>query len=175
MTEIDEKLKRVYEIETVGEVSKKFHLRILMDIGREFTHEDKMAIQDCANKLQESIYEQTCKLSPKLKEEAEKEREEIINCFQGRIIFVEEIPNGYSNSGYSKMFPWFKVTTKYGHIKIGWRKRVIEIDWSESALAATSKELFSDEDVTKGDQYIHAWGYEKAKEYLNKLLNDEKV
>jgi len=31
--------------------------------------------------------------------------------------------------------------------------------------------LFPNEDVTKESRMIHAWGYEKAKEYVDVLMN----
>jgi hypothetical protein len=62
------------------------------------------------------------------------------------------------------------VTTSRGVIKIGWRSRVINIDWSESDIKGLAKELFPNENVTKEDQYIHAWGYDKAKEYISVLM-----
>lgn len=53
-------------------------------------------------------------------------------------------------------------------ITIGWRKRVINIDWEESGKDLSG--LFESEDVTKGAGHIHAWGYDKATEYLAKIL-----
>lgn len=74
--------------------------------------------------------------------------------------------------------PWFNVKTEFGNIKIGWRKRVINIDWGSPTVTVRSKllhknisSLFKDEDVTKGNDYIHAWGWEKAQEYLTKIYN----
>jgi len=80
--------------------------------------------------------------------------------------------------------PWFNVNTEFGTIKIGWRKRVINIDWDspESSVIKTMNArgkflqkkilpLFEDENVTKGDSGIHAWGWEKAQEYLTKIYN----
>jgi hypothetical protein len=65
--------------------------------------------------------------------------------------------------------PWYLAQVGEGAVlKIGWRKRVIHIDWS-----ATQKDLsllFEGEDVTKSRSYIHAWGYEKAAAYLAKLV-----
>jgi len=61
--------------------------------------------------------------------------------------------------------PWFNVKTVFGVIKIGWRKRVINIDYS----AVNSDPDFSSEEVTKGNRTIHAWSYEKAQEYLQKI------
>jgi len=74
--------------------------------------------------------------------------------------------------------PWFNVNTEFGTITIGWRKRVINIDWSkvEEASQACGEfpkpniiSLFADEDVTKGQAYIHAWGWEKAQDYLSRI------
>ena len=55
-------------------------------------------------------------------------------------------------------------------IKIGWRKRVIEIDWKDSLNKEYSADLFPDEEVTKYDHYIHAWSIEDAKRYIEKVL-----
>ena len=65
------------------------------------------------------------------------------------------------------------VTTQKGRIKLGWRKRVINIDWSESDIDLDGNEIFKDERVTTGDKYVHAWSYEKAIEYLTKLNSGE--
>ena len=173
MSTTEKELTKVYEVETIGEISKKFHMRIFIGINREFTDADKNAISDCATKLQEAISEQTYRLNPELQQNVIKDREEILACFAGNDIFVEEIPNDYSNSSYSKMFPWFVVTTKKGRIKIGWRKRVINIDWSDSIINKRGDELFAGEkdDTTVCEKSIHAWGYEKATEYIKVLLN----
>lgn len=84
-------------------------------------------------------------------------------------IFMQEIPNEYwGNAYYAWRYPWFIVTTTIGHIKIGSRKRVINIDWKDSIVKIKGTELSSD-DVTRGDTYIHAWSDEKAVEYLKAL------
>ena len=92
-------------------------------------------------------------------------------------IYIEEIPNEYTTEGWET--PWALVTTSFGHIKIGWRKRVLLIDWSRTRIEKSGAELFPNETVTKGGgageykreqySYIHAWGYEKAVEYLKCL------
>jgi hypothetical protein len=62
---------------------------------------------------------------------------------------------------------WFYAYAEVIPLLIGWRKRVIEIDWSawETDLSA----LFKKEDVTKGPHHIHAWSEEKAIEYLIRI------
>lgn len=79
------------------------------------------------------------------------------------------IPNGYSSS-YNR--PWFLVHTPYGPIKIGWRKRVISIHWdkAEGLADKDGNKLFVDEGTTKGEKMVHAWGKEKAIEYLKALM-----
>lgn len=86
-------------------------------------------------------------------------------------IFIEEIPNGYCSSYCCKHLPWFNIVTSVGQFQIGWRKRVLYIDWSRIANAKLARELFPDEDVTKGDRYIHAWGLAKAQEYIDTIMH----
>ena len=99
-----------------------------------------------------------------------KENERLIEDVFDNPIFVEEIPNEYCNRWYCKHLPWFIVTTKIGRIKIGWRKRVINIDWSDSINQIKAEKLFPNEDVTKFERTIHAWSEVKAKEYINRIL-----
>ena len=67
-----------------------------------------------------------------------------------------------------KCGPWFLFQTPLGVLKMGWRKRVINIDWSKAKNTFQKTELFTD-DVTKGSTFIHAWGRDKAVEYLKIL------
>ena len=108
---------------------------------------------------------------PKTKKEI-KENKKLIELFNDPI-YVEEIPNGYCDRYCCRHLPWFVVTTKIGRIEIGWRKRVINIDWKDTIQNKTAEELFPDENVTKFERTIHAWSEEKAKEYLDKIIGGE--
>ena len=146
-------------------------LEILLDIGRELTDTDNRNIRECVDKLLEKLREETVRLDPKTKEDYENTKARILQLFGNRSIFVEEIPNGYCPCAEcNQTSPWFIVTTAKGKIKIGWRKRVINIDWSDSLIKEDAKTLFPDEDVTRWETGIHAWGYEKAKEYIDIIL-----
>lgn len=82
----------------------------------------------------------------------------------GFTLFVmNAIPNEYCSC--DRCPPWFRVQTIYGDIKMGWRKRVINIEWDFKV----PMELFKAEDVTKWESGIHAWGYDAAKKYLESL------
>jgi hypothetical protein len=64
--------------------------------------------------------------------------------------------------------PWYLAQVGDGPVfKIGWRKSVINIDWSASGKSIP--DLTAD-DVTKAGDHVHAHGYEKAAEYLAKLV-----
>ncbi|HRY60067.1 MAG TPA: hypothetical protein P5096_01670 [Patescibacteria group bacterium] len=99
------------------------------------------------------------------------------NCF--REVFEEAgfgniemtvVRNEYCSCSYCD--PWFEISTELGIVKIGWRKRVINIDCSsiiKNGAKLNLEKLFTKEDVTKDNDYIHAWGYEKATEYLRQI------
>lgn len=89
-------------------------------------------------------------------------------------IFVEELPNGYCSDYCYAHLPWFKVTTKIGHFIIGWRKRIISIDWGQTVGTKTAEELFGDEDVTLGGKMIHAWSLENAQRYIDTIMGNIK-
>lgn len=65
--------------------------------------------------------------------------------------------------------PWFMVETSKGRLKIGWRKRVINIDWSGMSLDVKGVQVVSTADVTYGPTYAHAWGGEEAVNVLRLL------
>ena len=160
----------VYTYQSVGNYGKT-DLEILLDIGRPLTDNDKWALHQCVEDLTKKLNAETLRLRPETKEEYEKTKRELLGLFDGRMIHAKEIPNEYCDCSLcNQTSPWFKVTTTRGIIKLGWRKRVIAIDWSDINPKKGANELFPDEDVTKGDWDIHAWGYEKAKEYIDKIL-----
>lgn len=77
--------------------------------------------------------------------------------------------NGYDSDHND---PWFRIEFKNStgshEITIGWRRSVINIDWSKSNKDLLS--LFENEDVTKADSFIHAHSRKKATEYLTKII-----
>jgi hypothetical protein len=99
-----------------------------------------------------------------MKAKGEAETAELIACFEGPI-YVEKIHNGY-DPDYFVHNPWLIVTTTVGRFTIGWRKRVIHLEWGDVPGAGKGSDLFPDESTTTGDHYIHAWSIEKAKEYV---------
>lgn len=61
--------------------------------------------------------------------------------------------------------PWWLVITEFGPIEIGWRKRVISIDWQDTAARIE----VTNDDVTKDKTMVHACSYVKALQYLTTL------
>lgn len=60
---------------------------------------------------------------------------------------------------------WWFIKTKYGWVKIGWRKRVISIEWEDTPI----RKIITSDDVTKDQTYVHAWSEEDALKYLKAL------
>lgn len=80
-------------------------------------------------------------------------------------ITLDAVPNRYGEAEYGG--PWFEVSTSVGKILIGWRRRVINIDWS--ATGQRLLHLFDDVEDTKDHTYIHAWRSEQVIDYLRRI------
>lgn len=139
--------------------------------------------------VEELLSEQAKRLDPATWEREAKTKADFEKAFADAglgPVFMEPIPNEYWSSAIGD--PWYNVATPIGYIKIGWRKRVINIDWARTVLMSLLKDKYSSEprppggeellpDVIKsgetttlGDYYVHAYGYEKATKYLKAMF-----
>lgn len=83
------------------------------------------------------------------------------------VLNTHELPNGYwpDNIHYAEIrgrHPWYLFMTPFGAVKIGWRKRVMSISWTDTKVGLQVTE----DDVTKELDMVHAWSIPKALEYL---------
>jgi hypothetical protein len=81
---------------------------------------------------------------------------------------IWELANGYwplAPDYDSVRRPWWLAQTRIGLVQLGWRKRVLAIDWSATDVRATVTE----DDVTKGPTMVHAYSTAKAVEYMQRL------
>lgn len=140
--------------------------------------------------IQKILLTQRYRLDPETSVRVEKQRAVFQKCFEDAglgPIFMERIENGYVGAfPEAVLSPWFRVTTRFGHIDIGWRSSVIHIDWKDTALrrperidadgllrpahVPSGEFLFPDENVTRWASGIHAYGYEKVTQYLKRLV-----
>lgn len=74
---------------------------------------------------------------------------------------------GKTVDGRTPAVPWWLVKTYLGLIEIGWRKRVISIDWSDTRV----KTIVTTDEVTKDESGAHAYSVEDAVKYLKAWLN----
>ncbi|AXQ70018.1 hypothetical protein HOU03_gp250 [Caulobacter phage CcrSC] len=72
---------------------------------------------------------------------------------------IWETVNGYSKT---REDPWYLVHTDFGMIHIGWRKRVISIDWEQTKVRV----IVTEDDVTKDETQVHAHSMADAAVYL---------
>lgn len=70
---------------------------------------------------------------------------------------------GASADGRIPSVPWWLVKTNFGLIQLGWRKRVISIDWSDTPI----RFVVTEDDVTKSAEYVHAYSMEDATKYMS--------
>lgn len=134
----------------------------------DYDHPLKVAAWKAREAIAQELEALAWAADPQAQARAARDRAELLGLFPARI-FVEDIPNGYCSRACCRHLPWFVVTTEIGRFKIGWRKRVINIDWTETIVQRSAEELFPDENVTKSDRHIHAWSLEDAQRYVNAI------
>ncbi len=152
--------------------SFNFGIKILASCPHPQSERLQLAGYKAREIIEEAIKEDFYENDLKSQEFARAERAQLLNLFRERI-YDEAIPNGYCPRACCRHRPWFVVTTSQGRIQIGWRKRVISIDWSDSRINEKADELFPAESVTKYERMIHAWGYEDAQKYLDVILKGQ--
>jgi hypothetical protein len=153
---------------------------------------------DVGHRVEQVVAAQSIRLDPKTWEREATTKAEFEKAFTDAglgPIFMEPIPNEYhrADDPYAMGEPWYNVATPIGYIKIGWRKRVINIDWTRTTLKSLVEEKYGDgkprppggeelfptivkegETTTLGDFYVHAYGYEKATKYLKVMFEHSK-
>lgn len=66
--------------------------------------------------------------------------------------------------------PWWLIQTDIGPIRIGWRKRVIEIEWDACSFGHLPvRGIVTEDDVTKNESLVHAYSMVDAVKYLASL------
>jgi hypothetical protein len=169
--------KTAYKKEAWGDKGS-YGIEIRVSVNRPLNENDSVAFDKLGDQAEAALMAETMRLDPKEQARKFEERNKLLALFGNEVdpfltargIYVEEIPNGYCPRWCCSQRPWYKVTTNRGVITLGWRKHVIEITWGPAA-GGTADELFPGEDVTKYDRTIHAWGYDKAGEYIAKILS----
>lgn len=157
-----------------GSSSGNLGLLILVRLHRELTDAEYRLISQARDAIISAIDREDAKLDTATIEMARIQRAEFALLFAKHgLVYIEPIPNGYCNQACCSQIPWYIITTIRGRIKLGWRKRVIQIDWSDSAIKSPAKDLFPEEDVIMDGKMIHAWGYEKARLYIDKLMSSQ--
>lgn len=85
---------------------------------------------------------------------------------------VYPIENEYCGSvGCCPEKRWFLFKTDYGLIKIGWRKRVINIDWKDTGYTANNFMEPTENWITHGENFVHAYGYNQCVKFLDRLAH----
>ena len=113
------------------------------------------------NQIQKEVSEYFVKLSQELIQKKLERRRKFEGAFEKSglpAVYIEEILNEYwaeTDVLERALSPWFICTTKIGHFKVGWRKRVIVLDWSKTDVKTEGRMIFPDYAGTVGDNYIH--------------------
>lgn len=158
----------LYQIQSHG--SKYFGLKITVDQDRKLDQEDYDACRQHIAAIETLLQARTMKLDPEEQARAATERERLVGCFPSSV-FVAPVRNQYhGDTPYGQMHPWLEITTKRGIFLVGWRKRVINIDWSKTDIQSTGRELFPERQMTIGDTFLHASDYDDLKACVEKLM-----
>lgn len=149
--------------------NNEYGVAIYVKTPRGLMEEDDRVAYKAAKEIINDLWARTKLLDPQTKVAIEALKRQFRSYFKEPVVYIKQIPNEYCSQPCCFSRPWFMITTRIGHIKMGWRKRVISIDWSGTEVQAKAQDLFPTEDVTKLEKSIHAWTEEKAAEYLDKL------
>lgn len=141
----------------------KVFVRIGRD-GRDLTEKERHIVDRQIGVIVQELDMEAARADPMTAEVAQATWESFERCFalaKLPCLFGEAVPNEYwgAKDPESLRSPWFVATTKIGRIKVGWRKRVIVVDWSDSTVKAEAENLFQARNTTKFGRTIHCDSY----------------
>lgn len=140
-------------------------IEVNFSANRELSEAENSLLSESINIFVNRFKKNSLLLDPGIQDNLKTYKQNIVALFD-EPIYVQESKNMYNADS---IYPWYTIVTKKGFITVGIRKWDIIIDWSESLITITGNEV-TDDNITKGDRYIHASGYEKAKEYIDILM-----
>jgi hypothetical protein len=166
--------KTLFKKESWGGTGGKgnFGVEIRVAVDRPLNDNDDRVAYKIADQIEDGIMRESVRIDPEQQKERDAEHKHFVEMFpENMVILAEPIPNQYCSRYCCEMSPWYKVTTPKGIVTLGWRKRVISIEWEPRVSGCIGAEtLFPGENVTKDGFLIHAYGYDKAKQYLALIL-----
>lgn len=89
---------------------------------------------------------------------------------------LKKIPNQYcgdhddSTCDTCKARPWWLIETNVGMIKVGWRKRVIVLNWKATGIPLGYNDV-TEADVTKDQYEVHCYGYDDLLRNWERMLH----
>lgn len=149
------------------------NISVKIDVAgiEEFNDEQQNQISRHCSQIVEELLRSEKAKDPNVEIQKKQVIEKLLECFSEYISF-QEMPNQYSNHPVYLSLPWIKVKTLRGYVILGWRKRVISIDWENISDPPDARHIFRNEDVTKEKHLIHAWSYDDAKRYILTILSN---
>jgi hypothetical protein len=163
---------KIYNYETTegyGEKATPFKLEARLEQGRVLDEVDQKVIYKHLEALRKELQGRTTALDPVNKAAKVEWLTKARDCFAEAgmpAVYIQETDNEYCGALCCPHLPWLLVTTEIGIFKVGWRKRVMSLDWGKTQISASAHELFPDENVTKVGHEIHCWSYAKLGQYL---------
>ena len=150
-----------------------FGVKILATVKRPLSREENLALYEAEELITEAILKEDLRLDPSAQHQKNQATEVMLSLFIKGAHF-RELPNGYCSRSCCSQKPWYKVLTEIGWLTIGWRKRVMNIDWTETVVELSGEELFPVWDSTrsrKGDptRFLHVGSYEDAQKVIDQL------
>lgn len=160
--------KRIAYRESVGSAGETGVIVHVKGTPEDLTEDEAYDVQRLAGSIHELLETYAYRRDPRRPAQIS-ENAALLTCFD-QPIYVEPISNGYCNRSCCEHLPWFVVTTGVGRIKIGWRKRVISIDYTDTRVTQKAEDLFKDRTMTRYDKEVHASDYDDARLVIQRIV-----
>lgn len=180
--------------ETMGSEGSRGIKIFAMDSKRPFTtyqkrtgrdglsSDDRSVIYKAAEMIEKGLWLNTALRDPEGPAKAQRYEWDVTRAFFDAglyPIYVQRLPCGYCKEPCCIWKPWFIVTCEFGHVRLGWRKSVVHLDWVNTTIENTGDEIFPDSTSTKGNhldrnddhkgRMIHCWGFGDVVKVLKDL------